>query len=807
MAVGAALLVAACLEVPELAEPGPVALPVIAEDPPLDRVRSPYTGWTRTHHVALFARTLAGFVDHLAEGGARTTFSGSPEDTPGAIEGVTRMLEGLGYWLNNPVNPSRFEYRGRVFDAAAIARTALVHGTDPAHAEYWGPIARGNQRVIEAGLVAQFLIRSKERVWDTLAADERDRVMAWLAASDDGYPDNWTCAELHRNLARKLLGYPYDAAALAGQLARVLAMYVGDGWYSDGAPGRFDYYNAFVIHPDLLAWAGWDGAADPAARAEVRGRAAAFVHHFPYFFDSGGAHVFFGRSLAYRSAVTAAVQAAEVHGVSPLPPGQARRLVSGSLAMFVGDDLLGAERMFDADDAIRSGYLAEDPGILEAYQREGSQYFFVRAFAGLQLGPEHAYWSAPEHALPADAGPFVHTITAPGFVLRRGPGVDAPVTLLSTRADREGPDYVDKYRRLQYASRSYFQRAFTPPFPRDGLVTAAADEGFVAPRGPPEGGAVGPGFAYVRYTAQPESPVWSGSHSLGVASFVVGDGLVRVACVTPWTGEPTRLHEGGFAVETAAQATKLAWAGPAIVVRTDARSDLLAGLFGYAEAAIDREFEDAPGYNAILRRGAYPTLRGGPAVFGSSCAGSLQVTRLGGLDPGLYEHLVAGVEGDDPAQTWTLRLADGSTIWTSLAAEVEERAVELGGLRFAGPLRAVTAHADGRGWTAVGVRSVARGADGGLVLATDPAARLQANAVAWAEDPAGRLQVTLGAPATIYLPTAWLQAAVHHGGLGDHATFGAGEAVDGVYEVDADRFAAATGALRLESATFTFVAP
>jgi hypothetical protein len=793
---------AACTPPPDH-EPGELPL-LVDPDPPRDAELSPYTGWTRAHHVALFARTLSGFVDHLSEGGARTTFSGSPLDTPGAIEGVTRMLQATGYWLANPDNPQVISYRERELDVLDIARTALVNGTDPAHEDYWGPIETGSQRVIEADFVAQFLLDTRARFWDTLDDDERDQIMDWLAPTDDSYKNNWTGAAFQRNLARKLLGYPVDLDAMQAQLDYVYDLYVGDGWYEDGPGDRFDYYNAFMLHYDLLTWARYDGDSDPQRRDEVRARAIAFVHHFPYFFDEGGAQVFFGRSLGYRAAVTTTLQAVEIDGISPLPPGAARRLVSANLAGFVGDDLLGTQWMFDEADAIRSGYFAADPGVLEGYQHEGSQYFFTRAFAALRLSEDHPYWSATEQPLPADEGAFIHAIPAPGFVLSHEPG-QGHVVMLTTRSDKQGLAHVDQYRRLQYSSRFYFQRGFEPPFPYDGLVTASREGQFSTTRSDRLDGAAGPGLAYLRYEVVPELTVYYSLHHISTLSFWVRGGVLRLACLDPWWGEPTHLHEGGFALPSPAEAALLDWSGPAMVAGSPSGTTILAGLFGYADVELDFGVSESLRYNSIHPAGTYVALITPEPSAGSSCAGSFQLASRGSVDHDPLAALVASASasatGDADEQQWSLTLDDGTQVWANLSAVPHELAVELGPLTFEGPLRAALVSADGAHWRALGGRRIARAVDDATVVELDAILdALPQLGAAWTEDIGGTITVELGAPASVTLPEGWTDGRVEVIGLGGVAS-AVGDDLDGVYELDAAGFDAAATELELSLAT------
>src|SRR3712207_5426177 len=110
--------------------------------------------FTRDEALDIWARLVAGWANSLDTDGARTLLDGVPNgnERGGSYEGVTRMLWGLGAWLSRPERPAILRWRGESFDLEALARRALVAGTDPARRNWWGREASGgeyDQRTVE----------------------------------------------------------------------------------------------------------------------------------------------------------------------------------------------------------------------------------------------------------------------------------------------------------------------------------------------------------------------------------------------------------------------------------------------------------------------------------------------------------------------------------------------------------------------------------------------------------------------------------------------------------------------------------
>lgn len=709
----------------------------IEPDPPLNWVLSPHTGWTRAHHEALFGRLCRGFATHLSPGGARTVYGGDTS-WPGALEGVARILPAIGAWLSDPANPSIIEYDGEVIDLVAVTRTALVNGTDPEHAEYWGEIGSGtDQRKIEAASVAEFLLLSRTRVWDTMPTAECDQLMAWLREGSDVHASNRALFEVIRNTARRTLGYPADPTVIADYLDQVDSYYVGDGWYADGEETKLDWYTGFVFQPELLFWAWIDGGSDEARRERVVTRARAYLHHLPHFFDERGGHVAFGRSLAYRSAMLAPLALAELLGVSPLEHGLARRLASGSMAYFLAGGPRSAAGMLDADDVLRRGFLDEDPRICEGYVRSGSPYYTTRSLLFLALPRDHAFWTVRELPGPADGLRGPHVLPGPGFSLHQHRGWVSLLPARSWNPDMDG--YPAKYGRLAYSSGFFLNQQLEPP--DEGLVDAGlavVEFGRRLPRGRPRVGEVAHGFAYTSYNT---SGSWS-NYDIDSASMAVEDGLVRLSCVDGPAGP------SGFVVEEASH--YLGGAGPFISVADDGSWEHAQSGQGWIFARRLLGHVKAPGFvaasdvNSVFDEGGEILSTTPPQNDGAFCFATAQ---LAGVEPEELDDLVArsfAVEMGADERAFMLAGPRGELAFVSLRNEPLEQVVAVNGIELAGPLRYARVSADGGTVDGLGVLSIRDSVADRTLLSTDAPILVRLTQVR-----SGRWSVEISGPADL----------------------------------------------------------
>jgi hypothetical protein len=721
--LGGVVLATSLLACPPPPTPESPAILVVDASPDDDPELSPYTGWTRDHHVALFARLVVGHGVHRSEGAARTELPGG-EDHPESMEGAIRLLPALAAWLSNEdENPEVIEYDGVTVDLAQLARDIIIHGTDPDHPDYWGEIALGwDQRSVEAAAVADAILRARGRVWTPLTEPEQDQVMKWLAPTSDSFPNNWSLFVAMRNLARFVLGYDYPAEALAQQLDTLEPLLLGDGWYSDGDGAQVDLYNGFVIHPRRLAWAQHASDDDPGRADRIRAAARAYVATLPYFFASDGAMAQLGRSLAYRSAHLDVLAAAEHSDANPLAPGLTRRIASGALAWDVGGAPDATDRALGPEHVLRNGLRADDPRARESYMRNGSHYFFAQGLSLLAFGPEHPIWSEPELPLPADEGPFAVAFHGPGFALTTaGPG--SPVTLLNAiSAKGDTSKYHDRYRKLTYASHFPFNTVDVDgDYPYDGMLTASFAPGRFPPRDPSSWGIVAPGWMSNRYTV--------GTAEIHTATWARGDLQVRFACLVGTTGSTYSLIDGSHAIATVDAEPLVGGDAMSQTLRGDASTASLQALFGWDRIEAESGFAGITEVNAVHDE-VWTLSARADDVSPGRCVASAHTTTLGVSPPTLPE---IGVAVDEAEQT--IELTWGSTrVYESVAIDVPPGVVSLGDQLASGSVRLLSIEA-GR-VVAVGVSTLS-GPRGELDSSTD------LDAVSIHTDDDGTARVTL----------------------------------------------------------------
>jgi hypothetical protein len=703
---------------------------VIVVTPNEDRELSPHTGWTREHYEAVFARLVLGFVAHRSAAGGRTRYPGG-ETLPAAMEGAVRMLPAFEAWLACPCNPDRIRVGDREIDVVALAREIVIEGTDPLGPDYWGAIGRGwDQRKVEAGLLASFLLHTQDRFWSRLDLFERARIMSWLRASDEPLAANWLAFQIAGDSARASLGHEIDANLLERDLDLIEAEYEGDGFYRDGGEHRFDWYNSFVIHPELTLWrtSNVGRAADASSRAQrIAERTRAFLGRLPYLVDRHGAVAPIGRSLAYRSAVLAALQTSIVAGDEFLAPGLARRISSGNLRHHL------EAGMFDAQQVLTRGYHGEQPGVLEHYVRPGSQYFMTRALATLALPPEHPYWTSPEQPVPADLGDFTHAVPAVGWMIEHNYH-GAGLVLHNARSASGKATHHDRYKKFAYAQLSWYASEIDGRHPYDAALVSSDRGQFDRRRSTARAWAVAPGFAWLRYTQAPEARdsaetepppphVFSTAVFTTATKHLVTESSVRVSCIYPSHATPARAYEGSFAIapttmigkgrSTPDDGTPPWWYIDGDPERHGGASVMLAGLAGWTRAGLRLDWP-GPADHVLGGDAAWIGLGVDEPFAKPRCFASLQELSPRPFDP--YRALREAPSVQLLGSQATLAWPDGRRAWVELSGSPMLRTLQLGPLRLSGPLRMATLHEhDGViELVAIGLRSLSN--EGGSLL-------------------------------------------------------------------------------------------
>lgn len=626
--------------------------------PPVDRLLSPWTGWTRSHWEALADHLLESAAAYAAPDFAqlrlpgRASWSGVVCD---GLEGFARTFLLAGFRIAGA--------RGVGVDRH-LERYArgLVAGADPAGPHAWPRITDCSQQMVEAASIAVALHETRPWLWDRLDPASQETVADWLGGfvGRRTWGNNWRLFQVVVEQFLASVGAPFEQKEIDAALDAIEEWYVGDGWYTDGPGQNFDYYAGWAMHLYPLLWSRMAGD-DDGGRGEVyRGRLREFLGQYVHLFGSGGAPVHQGRSLCYRFGSVAPFFLGALCDATPLEPGQTRRLASGVVRHFV-------ERgVPDERGLLTLGWYDQFLPATQAYSGPGSPYWASKGFAGLLLPPDHPVWTAGEQAVPIDRSDQVVAMPAPGWLVH-STRHDGIVRLLNHGSDHNQPDPAPAeddphYAKLAYSSRTAPESAESA-WRRtvDGHAALLAVDGTPTRRVRIERIAVADRFAASRHRGTADGALdGKGEWCLETVSIVHGSWEVRAHLAIGAPG--TRLRDGGYAVAGAAplaSCTGDTWATAANAVGL---TSAVVGLHGWTEAALSREVQA----NAFGSHSLTPYLLSDTRQDDETVHVGLVVLSGDRVDP---DALRGSVEVTVDGRTVEVRMPDGERIRVVLGDE------------------------------------------------------------------------------------------------------------------------------------------
>ncbi len=434
-----------------------------------DRVHSPFTGWTRHHWEATADHVLNAVRAHTTAGGSFVTTTADEGPAVG-LEGFARASLLAAY---------------RIATAPASVLDPLVTwlgrgvevGTRPDTPDSWPLPTDRDQAIVEAAWVAIALFETREHLWDQLPNETRARVETWLGsvAGLAVHPNNWLLYPVIVDAFLQRVAGHRPTGATAHALRQVDAMYVGDGWYSDGLGTCFGHYSGWGIQLLLAHWLRMtSGEEFPGGPPSVRDRLRLFLTEYAKLVGADGAPVLHGRSLVYRFAAAAPFWMGELVDASPFAPGTTRRIASSIVRYFVRHGAL--------DEGMPPlGWHGSFRPIADWYSTPTSPLLAGEGFAGLLLPPEHPVWDDHEAAAPNDK-PAATVLRTPGFVCLSSGGPEGTVRIASHGASC--PAFVDHpgYRKVAYSNRTAPAVGDLGEQDVDGQITVVTRSGSVLRR-------------------------------------------------------------------------------------------------------------------------------------------------------------------------------------------------------------------------------------------------------------------------------------------------------------------------------------
>lgn len=240
------------------------------------------------------------------------------------LEGFARPLWAVGALSLAAGTVKDERLRSEIVDLVELWITGLTNGTDPQHSEYWGDILDTDQRMVEAEIVAFFLLAHQESTLKPLSDGLKKNLERWLRGiNGKAIPENnWLWFRVFANLAMvKICSVPYEElqVGMEADLQLLDTFYLADGWSSDGlwqtaeqsqrereladetgrrdvpvGRGRqVDYYSgSFAIQFSQLLYSRFAADLDPVRANMYRQRGRDFGKTFWRYFDIEGTQVF-----------------------------------------------------------------------------------------------------------------------------------------------------------------------------------------------------------------------------------------------------------------------------------------------------------------------------------------------------------------------------------------------------------------------------------------------------------------------------------------------------------------------------------
>ncbi|HEY3606048.1 MAG TPA: DUF2264 domain-containing protein [Pseudonocardiaceae bacterium] len=415
-----------------------------------DRELSPHTGYTRAHWEAVADSLLAAAWRWATPHGAfldlpgRTSASGVRSD---GLEGYARTFLAAAFRVAGAGGADPHGWLGRY--AEGIDAGTRTPGRDDA--ESWPLILDhqvAGQPMVESASVALGLRLTRPWLWDRLDPGTRDRAEQWLRGClrHVPAPNNWylfpyTVAGFLESVGR---GDAETARARTRARELLETWYRGQGWYSDGDGRAFDHYNGWALHLYPVLDAHLAGEDTP-----YQARLREHLESLTLLFGGDGAPIYFGRSLTYRFATTAAVALGAVTGHTPLAPGASRRLLSGTLRYFLDRGAVGP------DGLLSLGWHGPHQQTLQRYSGPASPYWAAKAFVGLLAPADHPLWTEQEQPMPSEGQDRVLALPAPGLLIQTADGIARLHNHGSDNVRPHGPEDDDPlYTRHAYSTRT-----------------------------------------------------------------------------------------------------------------------------------------------------------------------------------------------------------------------------------------------------------------------------------------------------------------------------------------------------------------
>lgn len=418
---------------------------------------------------------------HASPSGSLLLLPG-PQSASGAwndgLEGFARTFLAAAFRIRgqNGQDPHGFAER--------YAR-GLSTGVDPGAEERWPTFDERRGAIVEAASIAVALAETRPWLWDRLNPRNQELAVDWFSAilGRTDFTNNWLWFQNVIEAFLSSVGADDRPADLARNAELTEALYVGEGWYSDGRNRdgqrqNFDWY------------AGWAWHVYPLLESRIRGtdlsqqhreRLRCYLQQAQELIGPDGGPVLIGRSVTYRFGVLAPFWAGVLTGVTPLGSGQTRALGERTIDYFLA-------RGARTDRGLLAiGWHRAFPRVRQLYTGSASPYWASKGLLGLLLPDDHPEWHTPADWRPlggrgeqvpagqaTSAGRATSAVrttpmAAPGWLVLSSPA-DGLVRVLNHGSDRALDPHSAPRSDDPFYGRVGYSNATSPQLDADGVA-------------------------------------------------------------------------------------------------------------------------------------------------------------------------------------------------------------------------------------------------------------------------------------------------------------------------------------------------
>lgn len=383
---------------------------------------SPYTGYTRAHWLEITERIISGVLPYFNEETGTLDVPAVPKEfayeklrvknsTVLSKRALERIMVAVIIYSKATGKDFITGYHGSI---TAPFMNEILRGTDPESPGYWGEPQPFDQ---VGSIFAMGAYINPARFWDPLTKQQKKNLLIYWQkqAYNKTYNNNHHYFHMTPVALLEQNGMDGNREHLIKMSERLMGWYRGDGWFIDGGNQGFDQYNlwGFQLYNHVLYK--FDSTWKARFGETIRKTTARFLETYIYLYGRDGGPIPWGRSLSYRFAGNSAVSWATINGLCTLPPGQARRILSGSLKYFWEHGCLGENGLLNI------GYWGSNTSMAEKYLAPGDPYWAAHGLACLLIPETDPFWTDIEMPMPADGAGGRLTVPGAQFSLRVSP--------------------------------------------------------------------------------------------------------------------------------------------------------------------------------------------------------------------------------------------------------------------------------------------------------------------------------------------------------------------------------------------------